>query len=336
MAWRSTAVTVALVALLAACTAPDATAPDVTAPDAPTPEPPVVDVPPEAPEPAPSTPAPAEPPAAPSTPAPEERSPAEELAALGVVLSAGFSPHAHLRSDRGRIVWPPPDATPEAIGDPPVPDGLGPLTIDARIERFPLSCIEWTRTIVGVDAGDGEAARRMAEQLVARAVEDHAGFRRWFATEADCEGIGESLAGNTYQELAEEPCALPAPSEGDGADVREVRCFVSADFGYPAGAAHTYLGHHQFVFDRATGERLTLDALFAAGGRDPDAAFAAVVDIVETVTDWPDPEVRQARPTAEGLLFGFSPYEAGPFSEYTRDVFIPWELLPRGDGTPST
>lgn len=36
--------------------------------------------------------------------------------------------------------------------------------------------------------------------------------------------------------------------------------------------------------------------------------------------------IRQARPTLDGLVFGFSPYAAGGWSDYTRDVTIPWHV----------
>lgn len=154
MAFRSMTVTVALVALLAACTADDGAAPDSTSPEPPTvgvmpgrpsPRPPVV-------EPEPWFGPPVGPPIAPS---PEEapKPDAEELAALGVVLSAGFTPHAHLRRDDGDLVWPPPDDRPESIGDPPVPEGLGPLH-DRRAHRALPAVLH------RVDAHDRRGRRR--------------------------------------------------------------------------------------------------------------------------------------------------------------------------------
>ena len=282
-----------------------------------------------------------EPPSTPDSPAsplpPERLTPgpwdgsAEELAALGVVVTDGFSPHEHLGRTDGILNWPAREEMPEAIGDPPVLDGLGPLAVDARVERYPVSCVSWTRRIAGVDAGDGEAAGRIAQHILWTAIGVSRDFSRWFATEEDCEGIGETFFGDSYQELAEEPCVVP--------DGPELRCFVLADFGYPPAAAHTYLRHHQLVFDATTGERLALDALLAAAGLDPSGALEATQRIVRTVTSTRFAEVRQARPTADGLVFGFSPYEAGSFAQGTRDVLIPWELLQPlaiGDRAPLT
>jgi hypothetical protein len=140
----------------------------------------------------------------------------------------------------------------------------------------------------------------------------------WFGVEEDCDHLDPrsvTSRGDSYHELREEPCELP-----DGPDVR---CFVLAAFGYPPGAAHTYLRHHQLVFETATGERLGLDALFAAGGVEPDVGFVVTDLVVRRVTDMSKVTIRQARPTEEGLVFGFSPYEAGSWVEYTRDVTIP-------------
>ena len=245
----------------------------------------------------------------------------DELLALGVVLEPGFSPHEHLGRTDGILNWPPREQMPQGIGDPPVPDGLGPLVIEARIERFPISCLEWTRTIGAVDVGEGEAARRIAEALVVASAAEHARFSEWFGVEEDCDGLVPGSAtgsGNTYHELREEPCELP--------DGRDVRCFVLAGFGYPPGAAHTYLRHHQLVFDAETGEWLDLAALFAAGGVDPEMGLSLTDAVVGRITGMPKVVIRQARPTAEGLVFGFSPYEAGSWADYTRDVTMPWRI----------
>ncbi len=254
---------------------------------------------------------------------------AAELAALGVQLEDGFSPHEHLGRTGGMLNWPPADRMPQGIGDPPVPDGLGPLVIEARIERFPITCLKWTRTIGAVDAGDGDAAARVADALVAASAAEHARFSGWFGVEEDCDDLDPESAtsrGNTYHELAEEPCELP-----DGPDVR---CFVLAAFGYPPGAAHTYLRHHQLVFD-TTGRRLGLEELFAAGGFEAAMGLSLTDEVVRRVTGMPQVTIRQARPTAAGLVFGFSPYEAGSWVEYTRDVTIPWSVYAMGETSRS-
>ena len=151
--------------------------------------------------------------------------------------------------------------------------------------------------------------------------DEHARFSESYGVEEDCDGLvpgSASGTGHTYHELREEPCELP--------DGPAVRCFVLAAFGYPPGAAHTYLRHHQLVFDTATGGWLDLDALFAAGGLDPSAALELTDVIVRRITGMPQVTIRQARPTGDGLVFGFSPYEAGSWVEYTRDVTVPWSV----------
>lgn len=310
---RTTITTLAAALLLAAACSADTTsdAASSSGPDAPAPAPAPDSA---APEPAPTP-----------EPEPADRWPgdlsAEELVALGVVLESGFSPHEHLGRTGGMLNWPPDDQMPQGIGDPPVPEGLGPLVIDARIERFPISCLQWTRTIGAVDAGEGEAARRIGEALVVASAAEHARFSEWFGVEEDCDDLDPTSVtsrGDTYHELREEPCALP-----DGPDVR---CFVLAAFGFPPGAAHTYLRHHQLVFDTATGDWLDLDTLFAAGGVDADMGLEVTEEVVRLVTAVDLVSVRQARPTADGLVFGFSPYEAGGWPDYTRDVTIPWSV----------
>lgn len=280
-----------------------------------------------APAPASDTPAPEQESPAPSAPELADRWPGdlsvEELVALGVMPRPGFSPHEHLgrTGGIGMLNWPPEDQMPQGIGDPPVPDGLGPLVIDARIERFPISCLQWTRTIGAVDVGEGEAARAIADAIVAMSDDEHARFSGWYGVEEDCDDLDPASVtsrGDTYHELREEPCALP-----EGPDVR---CFVLAAFGYPPGAAHTYLRHHQLVFDTVTGERLELAELFAGGGVDADMGLQVTEEVVRIVTALDLVRIRQARPTAAGLVFGFSPYEAGGWSDYTRDVTIPWHV----------
>jgi len=298
----------ALTLLVSACAgdgAPDAAAPG-SAPEQSAPVP--------APTPGPPTPEPV-------LPARPGDLSAAELAALGVLLEDGFSPHKHLGRTDGVLNWPPREEMPQGIGDPPVPDGLGPLVIEARIERFPISCLQWTRTIGAVDVGEGDVAARVADALVAASAAEHARFSEWFGVEEDCAALDPASVisrGDTYHELSEEPCELP-----DGPDVR---CFVLAAFGYPPGGAHTYLRHHQLVFDTTTGQRLELAEIFAGGGVDPAIGSALTDDVVRRMTGMPRVTIRQARPTADGLVFGFSPYEAGSWVEYTRDVTIPWSV----------
>lgn len=243
-----------------------------------------------------------------------------ELMAMGVVLSDGYAPHAHLGRTDGILNWPPPDATPEAIGNPPVPEELGPLEIHAAVEHYPLSCVEYTRTITAVNVGDSKAEQEIARQIQQVAHAEHRDFQSWFSTEEDCADISGDLAGNTYQELLEEPCQLP---EGP-----PLRCFLLADFGYPPAAAHTYLIHHQLVFETETGQRLLLDDLFQHAGLEPNAARETAASIVQAITrDVVEPTIRQARPELEVLVLEFSPYEAGPFAAGTRRVVIPWNVF---------
>lgn len=275
------------------------------------------------------------PPVAEAAPAPPDAAPAppdrvlvleqltaEQLLELGVVLEDGYSPHAHLRTNSSAVMWPPADQMPQGIGDPPPPEGLGPLVIEARIERFPISCVEWSRTLAGVDVGPGAAAASMAQTILGVGESEHATFTAEFGVEADCAGLepGSPVSiGSTYIELAEEPCALPGGPP--------VRCFVLAGFGFPPGAANTYLRHHQLVFDTRTGAQLDLSELYRSGGVDPDAGREVTADIVERITDTREVTLRQARPTMAGLVLGFSTYEAGSGAAGSRDVLVPWELL---------
>jgi len=247
---------------------------------------------------------------------------AESLARAGVTVGAGFSPHAHLGRTDGMLTWPDREDMPGGIGDPPIPPGLGPLAITSTIRFDPISCIEWTRSITAVDVGDGPSASRIEEEIEQVARAEAKTFLASFGAEEDCAGLGpESGAsiGDSYQELAEEPCVLP--------DGPPLRCFVLADLGYEPGAAHSYLRHHQLVFDATTGMRLLPVDLLELAGLDAQVALSEVTRILAVVTGTQDLEVRQARPTDAGLVFGFSPGEAGSWPEYTRDVLIPWVLL---------
>ena len=241
----------------------------------------------------------------------------------GVVLTRGYAPHPHLRGEDGVVVWPDETDMPQAVGDPPVPEGLGPLAITAAIDRWRLSCTWWERRIVGVDVGDDAVAARIADGIVAAAVARHQqGWARWFASEADCEGTDPSSPvgqGTTYQELSEEPCVLPGGPP--------LRCFLLADFGYPAGAAHTYLGLDQLVFDATTGEQLGVEEVLRVVGLDPVEVEAVVDDLICRLDFCWGVEVERVRPTADALVFPFAPYEAGPFSVYTRELTVPWEVL---------
>lgn len=129
---------------------------------------------------------------------PKISSTADELIAMGVVLSDGFAPHAHLGRTDGMLNWPPKDNTPEAVGDPPVPEGLGPLQIHAVVEHCPLSCVEYSRTIVNVNAGHSHADQSIARQIEEVAREEHQRFHSWFNTEEDCGDVDARIAGNTY------------------------------------------------------------------------------------------------------------------------------------------
>ena len=91
--------------------------------------------------------------------------------------------------------------------------------------------------------------------------------------------------------------------------------------------------HHQLVFDTATGERLELAELFAGGGVDADMGLQVTEEVVRIVTAVDLVRIRQARPTLDGLVFGFSPYEAGGWSDYTRDVTIPWHVYRMAEGS---
>ena len=52
--------------------------------------------------------------------------------------------------------------------------------------------------------------------------------------------------------------------------------------------------------------------MFRAAGIDAGVGRELAEVFVRAVAEHPFPDIRQARPTGDGLLFGFSPYEAGP------------------------
>ncbi len=199
----------------------------------------------------------------PSVPAvPENLTPRDEASgedeADGVTLAPGYRPYDHRYTGYAGTFDPTAgDDIPSSIGDPPVPDGLGPLTILAAIERFPVPCVRWHRTVVGVDAGEGPEAERIETRITELAAALHAPFREQFSATEDCDGItGAAAIGESYQELAEVACALP--------DGPALRCFELTDFGMLPGIANGFLQHHQLVFDAMTGRELTLRELFAA------------------------------------------------------------------------
>ena len=263
--------------------------------------------------------------AAPAVPSPEPlNAEAQALIALGVLLTDGFSPHDHMRDADGLIDWPANNEdVPSLFGDPPVPEGLGPLAVRSEIRRWPISCIEWHRVVLGADVGTGSAAARIEAEIARVAEETRERFLSSYGVEADCDDVDPTSAtgvGDSYQELAEEPCAIPGGPR--------VRCFVLADHGYPPGAAHTYLYHHQLVFDVATGQRLSLEQIIAPAGLDLEAMTDVVNEVVAAIAGRWDVTLRQARPTEDGIVFGFSPYEAGSFADYTQDLFIPWDAFP--------
>lgn len=206
---------------------------------------------------------------------------------------------------------------------PLAPEGLGPLTVTATTTAYRLTCIESERRITGVDVGPDAAARRIATTLEDAAASAHTGWRSWFASEDDCRldsGETISLHGETEQILLEEPCALP--------DGPPLRCFLLIDRGYPAGAAHTYLGLDQLVFDATTGAPLTLTEILAPTGLAVAAAQDRVNEVIAHLDGSSrDVELLRARPTADGLVIPFAPYEAGPYSDGTRQLFVPWDVL---------
>ena len=298
---RTTAVVALLAGLLAGCAGGDAvpaTAPSgsggtaATSPTAGASEP--APAPPTLPSP---TPAPAPTPPSSPTPPPDDR-----------FVGAVFTPD----------YWPLP-----SYGEPAVPEGLGPLTFETATIAYRMSCLESERRIVGVDVGPDAAARRMAATLLEAAVVAHERWRSWFPSEDDCrEESGNTISAHGYTEqvLLEEPCAFP--------DGPPLRCFLLVDLGYPAGAAHGYVRLDQLVFDAATGTRLTLAEVLEPTGLD----VAGARDLVERIVahldgDGWEVELERARPTAEGLIISFAPYEAGPYSDGTRQLFVPWDVL---------
>lgn len=240
--------------------------------------------------------------------------------ATEVSLTQGHRPFAHRYTGYfGSFDRSTEQDMPASIGDPPVPDGLGPLVITSRIERFPIPCIRWHRTIIGVDVGNGPAAALIGARIAELAADLHVEYLERFGAEEDCDGLsGATAIGESYQELRELPCEISL-------DVR-LRCFELGDFGGYPGIANGFVSHHQLVFNASTGDRLSLGDLFASVGVREHEGIARVKGIVAGLNDW-DATVRQAIPTRGGMTFGFSPYEAGPGVDGSLDLFVPWSLI---------
>jgi hypothetical protein len=231
-----------------------------------------------------------------------------EPAGTGLPMEHDVRDHGEPRKEE------PPD---DRIRDAYVDDFL--RRVDERLVALP----EADRRIVGVDVGPDAAAQRMAASLLEAAVVAHERWRSWFPSEDDCrEESGNTISahGETEQVLLEEPCAFP--------DGPPLRCFLLVDLGYPAGAAHGYLRLDQLVFDAATGTRLTLAQIFAPASLDVAGARDLVDDIVAHLdgAGW-EVELERARPIQEGLVISFAPYEAGPYADGTRQLFVPWDVL---------
>jgi hypothetical protein len=215
---------------------------------------------------------------------------------------------------------------PASVGDPPVPPGLGPLTVISNIDHFPISCVRWHRTILGADVGDSSAARRIGARIGELAAELHASYLEHASTESDCDGIvGAAAIGESYQELREVHCELPGAGR--------LRCFELADVKSFPGVASGFLFHHQLVFDATTGAQLSLGDLFASVGITEDDGVELIRTIVAGLNGW-EATVRQALPSADGLTFGFSPYEGGWGALGSLDLFVPWPVITGASPSP--
>ena len=233
----------------------------------------------------------------------------------------------------------PMDRIPAELADPALPEGLGPLTVTAEIQRARRYCAAELRHIVRVDLGPGAAAARIAADLVAVATELHAGAQ-WITTydEDWCVRYGDRRPWS-YQELAEEACELPG-----GPDVR---CFTLTQFTFHEGDGGAPFDLHQPVYDVVTGERLRAQDVLARGAGTGASGVDALASVGEVLCrddvlrrlhapsgigrDCTEIPVTRAHPTADGVWIGLTGRDdLQNIGERYFELFVPWEELAGG------
>jgi hypothetical protein len=227
---------------------------------------------------------------------------------------------------------------PLLLTEPPTSTGLRPIEVTATIERDPDACTLWRRIVTDVAFGEDAAAQRMREATLAAltSIDHDPGALLESDVEPWCtDRPREALA---YYAALVTPvfCALP--------DDTDVRCVTVTSMRYDGGA-HGNVVQTDLVLDAASGSLLDVADLLARFDLDPEsvAAFveAAVCELdrasglLEGVDEcWPI-TLRNARPSASGLILAFSPYESGPYALGPRDLFLPWTELAAGGAIPA-
>ncbi len=229
----------------------------------------------------------------------------------------------------------PMERIPDALADPALAPGLRPRTVTSRVDRERRYCAAERRVITGVDLGPGAAAARMGSDLVAAATAFHTLSDYLVAYgEGWCLDYGESRPWS-FQELAEEVCALPG-----GPDVR---CFTLTQWWYFEGTTgNPDHALDQPVYDTATGQRVPVATVIAGADGDADTAVqrAATVLCESKVLDGigfggcGTIPILRAHPTVNGVWIGFNARDdLGHLATRYLEVFLPWsELWPEGRG----
>jgi hypothetical protein len=212
------------------------------------------------------------------------------------------------------------------------------FTVTTEVERDPDACTIWRVLVEEVSFGDGPAAERMRTTVLRtlNGIDHDPGALLGPDEEPWC-GDRERAGLAWYATVL-----TPAFCELPGGD--PVRCLTVVTMRYDGGA-HPNTVHTDLVLDAATGAPLDVAALLAARDLELDATTAYVestvceLDLAAGLIDGGDGcwqvVLRNARPTASGLVLSFSPYESGPYAFGPRDLFVPWAELDAGAAVPA-
>jgi hypothetical protein len=316
----SVALLTATVLLAASCVGQDAADREVPQPVA-------------TPEPAPS--APRWPPVPPLEPVPPPDPRVAELDLSGVLVVEGWDP-AYLFPE-GRGPWSP-DFTPAELSEVllrkrPVPPGAVGIDADVEIELDPADCYGYNRRVADltVDVA-GPAGRRIEATLLASADARSSQldeFRDESVSERDriwCEEyFGGERAGFNFVEIGAEACGYP--------DGPALLCATVGNWGYHLGARDFWYAT-TFVFDVATGERLSAEQVLAPYdmGAVSDLFDRIGAEVESPDVPWDTADLQLAgglsgadvMPTIEGMRWRWSPHH--PITG-SIDVLVPWDVL---------
>jgi hypothetical protein len=220
-----------------------------------------------------------------------------------------------------------------------VPGPAGPLTVDVTtvVERDPDACTVWRVLVTDVSFGDGAAAERMRAAVLSTLDGiDHDPGPLLSDDEPWCSDREREGLAWLVTVLAPAFCVLPGEDP--------LQCLTVITMRYDGGA-HPNLVHTDLMFDAATGAEVDVADVLADRQLDLAAATAFVesavcdLDVAAGLMDpsdscWPI-TLRNARPTATGLVLSFSPYESGPYAFGPRDLFVPWADLEIGATVPA-